>query len=147
MEEYLAKSRSGKSLKKYELTNLLFFLTLIAALGILVTFVFRHYGKGDQDLSEESVVGVVSDAVSSGSDVGLFYLDTKLSQSTRRYRSRLEIPPTDDGLVRELFALPGIEEVTVDQKIIILKKNGSARWESIQPGVRRIVKEHLHMHY
>jgi len=143
----LAKSRSGKSLKKYELTNLLFFLVLIVALGVLVTFVFRHYGKGDQGPSEESVAGVVSDAVSSGSDVGLFYLDTKLSETTRRYRSRLEIPPTDDGLVRELFSLPGIEEVTVDQKIIILKKNGSARWESIQPGVRRIVKEHLHLHY
>lgn len=143
----MAKSRSGKSLKKYELTNLLFFLVLIVALGVLVTFVFRHYGKGDQGSSEESVAGVVSDAVSSGSDVGLFYLDTKLSETTRRYRSRLEIPPTDDGLVRELFSLPGIEEVTVDQKIIILKKNGSARWESIQPGVRRIVKEHLHLHY
>jgi len=147
MEEELAKSRSGKSLKGYELSNLLFFLVLIAAFGILVTFVFRHYGKGDRDLSDESVVGVVSDAVSPGSDVGLFYLDTKLSESTRRYRSRLEIPPTDDGLVRELFALPGIEEVTIDQKVIILKKNGSARWDSIQPGVRRIVKEHLHIHY
>ena len=143
----MAKSRSGKSLKRYELTNLLFFLVLIAALGILVTFVFRHYGKGDQDLSDESVVGVVSDSVSSGSDAGIFYLDTKLSETTLQYRSRLEIPPTDDGLVRELFALPGIEEVTIDQKIIILKKNGSARWESIQPGVRRIVKDHLHIHY
>ncbi len=143
----MAKSRSGKSLKGYELSNLLFFLVLIAAFGILVTFVFRHYGKGDGDLSDESAVGVVSDAVSPGSDVGLFYLDTKLSESTRRYRSRLEIPPTDDGLVRELFALPGIEEVTIDQKVIILKKNGSARWDNIQPGVRRIVKEHLHIHY
>ena len=147
MEEDLAKSRSGKSLKGYEFTNLLFFLVLIVALGILVTFVFRHYGIRDQESSNEAVVGVVSDAVSSGSDVGLFYLDTKLSERTLQYRSRLEIPATDDGLVRELFALPGIEEVTIDQKIIILKKNGSSRWESIQPGVRRIVKEHLHIHY
>jgi len=147
MEEDLAKSRSGKSLKGYEFTNLIFFLALILALGVLVTFVFRHYGKGDQAASEESVVGVVSEAVSSGSDVGLFYLDTKLSEITLRYRSRLEIPATDDGLVRELFALPGIEEVTIDQKIIILKKNGSTQWERIQPGIRRIVKEHLHIHY
>ncbi len=147
MEEDLAKSRSGKSLKGYEFTNLIFFLALILALGVLVTFVFRHYGKGDQAASEESVVGVVSEAVSSGSDVGLFYLDTKLSEITLRYRSRLEIPATDDGLVRELFALPGIEEVTIDQKIIILKKNGSTQWERIQPGIRRIVKEHLHLHY
>jgi hypothetical protein len=147
MEEDLAKSRSGKSLKKYELTNLLFFLALIAALGVLVTFVFRHYGIRNQESSEGSVVGVVSEAVGPGSDVGLFYLDTKLSETTRQYRSRLEIPATDDGLVNELFALPGVEEVTIDKKVIILKKNGSSRWESIQPGVRRIVKEHLHIHY
>ena len=90
---------------------------------------------------------MVSDAVGAGSDVGIFYLDTKLSETTRQYRSRLEIPVTDDGLVRELFALPGVEEVTIDQKVIMIKKNGSARWESIQPGVRRIVKDHLHIHY
>ena len=143
----MAKSRSGRSLKKYELTNLLFFLGLIAALGLVVTFVFRHYGMQNQGASEESAAGIVSEAVGSGSDVGLFYLDTKLSETTLRYRSRLEIPATDDGLVRDLFALPGVEEITIDQKVIILKKNGSARWESIQPGVRRIVKEHLHIHY
>jgi hypothetical protein len=147
MEEGLAKSRPGRSLKKYELTNLLFFLVLIVALGVVVTFVFRHYGIRNQESSEGDVVGVVSEAVGSGSDVGLFYLDTKLSESTLRYRSRLEIPPTDDGLVQELFALPGVEEVTIDQKVIMLKKNGSVRWESIQPAVRRIVKEHLHIHY
>jgi hypothetical protein len=50
-------------------------------------------------------------------------------------------------LVRELFALPGVEEITIDQKVIMIKKNGSARWEGIQPGVRRIVKDHLHIHY
>ena len=143
----MAKSRSGKSLKGYELTNLLFFLVLIVAFGVLVTFVFRHYGTRNQEQSEGDVVGVVSEAVGSGSDIGLFYLDTKLSERTLRYRSRLEIPATDDGLVRDLFALPGIEEVTIDSKVIILKKNGSARWESIQAGVRRIVKEHLHIHF
>jgi len=147
MEEDLAKSRSGKSLKGYEFTNLLFFLVLIVALGVLVTFVFRHYGTRNQEQSEGSSVGVVSEAVGSGSDIGLFYLDTKLSERTLQYRSRLEIPATDDGLVRDLFALPGIEEVTIDPKVIILKKNGSARWESIQAGVRRIVKEHLHIHF
>jgi hypothetical protein len=143
----LAKSRSGKSLKGYELTNLLFFLVLIVAFGVLVTFVFRHYGTRNQEPTEGAVVGVVSEAVGSGSDIGLFYLDTKLSERTLRYRSRLEIPATDDGFVRDLFALPGVEEVTIDQKTVILKKNGSARWESIQLGVRRIVKEHLHIHF
>jgi hypothetical protein len=143
----LKKSRSGKSLKRYELTNLLFFLTLIIALGILVTFVFRHYGTRNQELSDEAAVGVISDACGAGSDVGLFYLDTKLSETARQYRNRLEIPVTDDGFVRELFALPGVEEVTIDQKVVIVKKNASARWETIQSGVRRIVKDHLHIHY
>jgi hypothetical protein len=147
MEEDLAKSRSGKSLKGYEFSNLLFFLVVIVAFGVLVTFVFRHYGTRDQEQSEGGMVGVVSEAVGSGSDVGLFYLDTKLSERTLRYRSRLEISATDDGLVRDLFALPGVEEITIDRKVIILKKNGSARWESIQSGVRRIVKEHLHSHF
>jgi hypothetical protein len=143
----LAKSRAGKSLKKYELTNLLFFLVLIVALGILVTFVFRHYGRRNMDTSDESVAGVVSEAVGAGSDVGLFYLDTKLSETTRQYRNRLEIPVTDDGLVRELFALSGVEEVTLDQKVIVLRKNASSPWENITPGVRRVVKDHLHIHY
>jgi hypothetical protein len=143
----LKKSRAGRSLKRYELTNLLFFLILIIALGILVSFVFRYYGKRNQDTSDEASVGVVSDAVGSGSDVGLFYLDTKLSETTRQYRSRLEIPVTDDGLLRELFALPGVEEITINQKVIVIRKNGSARWEGIQSGVRRIVREHLHIHY
>ena len=147
MEEDLAKSRSGKSLKGYEFSNLLFFLVVIIAFGVLVTFVFRHYGTRDQEQSEGGVVGVVSEAVGSGSDVGLFYLDTKLSERTLQYRSRLEISATDDGLVRDLFALPGVEEITIDRKVIILKKNGSARWEGIQSGVRRIVKEHLHIHF
>jgi hypothetical protein len=144
----LKKNRAGgSSLKNYELTNLLFILVLISALGILVTFVFRYYGKQGQDISGENSVGVVSDSVSPGSDVGLFFLDTKLSEVTRQYRSRVEIPITDDGLLRELFALPGVEEITIDQKVIMIKKNGSARWEGIQPGVRRIVRDHLHIHF
>jgi len=148
MEKDLSKSRPGNSsLKRYEITTLLFILVLMVALGILVTFVFRYYGKRGMEPSGDSAVGVVSDAVGAGSDVGIFYLDTKLSETTRRYRSRIEVSVTDDGLVRELFALPGVEEITIDQKNIMIKKNGSARWEAIQPGVRRIVKDHLHIHY
>jgi hypothetical protein len=143
----LKNRAGGKSLKKYEITNLLFILVLMVALGILVTFVFRYYGKRGQDISGENSVGVVSDSVSPGSDVGIFYLDTKISEVTRQYRSRIEISITDDGLLKELFALPGVEEVTIDQKSIMVKKNGSARWEGIQSGVRRIVKDHLHIHY
>lgn len=137
----------GKSLKRYEITNLLFFLVLIIALGVLVSFVFRYYGTRNQPSSEENVIGVIDAALSEGSDMGLFYLDTRLSETTRQYRSRLEIPATDDGLVRDLFNLPGIEEVTIDQQTIILKKNGSTRWDAIESRVRQIVKNHLHTHF
>jgi hypothetical protein len=137
----------GRSLKKYEIANLLFFLAVIIALGVMVTFVFRYYGTRNQKPAEEEDMGVISDALSDGSDVGLFYLGTKLSETTHQYRSRLDIPVTDDGLLRELFSLPGVEEITLDQRIIVVKKTASARWESIQPGVRRIVRAHLHIHY
>lgn len=136
-----------KSLRKYEVTNLLFFLALMVALGVLVTFVFRHYGTRNQVLDEESDLGVVSEAVSDGSEVGIFYLGTKISETQRQYRSRLEIPVTDDGLLAELFDLPGVDEVTLDQRILIIRKSGSVRWDGIRPGVRRIVSNHLHIHF
>jgi hypothetical protein len=145
MESALGKPR--RSLKKYELTNLLFFLGLIIALGVMVSFVFRYYGNRNQAPEDESTQGIVSEAVSEGSDVGLFYLGIKLTETKHQYQSRLQIPSTDDGLVRDLFDLPGVEEITIDQKIIIVKKNGSVRWDSVQAGVRNIVKNHLHLHY
>jgi hypothetical protein len=146
--EELSNPQSGrKRLKKYEVTNLLFFLVLIVALGVLVAFVFRYYGTRPTGAEEEAYSGVVSDSVSAGSDVGMFYLGTKLAETTHQYRSRLEVPVTDDGLIKDLFDLPGVEEVTLDQRIIVIRKSTSARWEGIQPGVRRIVKNHLHIHY
>ncbi len=92
-------------------------------------------------------MGVISDELNPTSDMGVFYLGTKLSETTLQYRNRIEIPVTDDGLIRDLFALPGINEVTVNQTMIILKKDAATRWEAIQPGVRQIVKNHLHLHY
>ena len=144
----MAKIGTGRrTLKKYEVTNLLFFLVLIIALGVLVSFVFRYYGKRGEAVSDESEKGVISDALSPGSDVGLFYLDTKVSEISRQYRSRLDVPVTDDGFLKDLFDIPGVEEITVDQRMIIIKKSASVRWESIQPGVRQIVRNHLHLHF
>ena len=142
-----APGAGRRSLKKYEVTNLLFFLVLIVALGVLVSFVFRYYGTRNQESPSEGEVGVISDTLDARSDVGLFYLDTKLTETSHQYRSRLDIPVTDDGLARELFSLPGVEEITINQKIIMLKKSTSTRWENIQPAVRRIVKGHLHSHF
>jgi hypothetical protein len=145
LEEDLKKNR--RSLKKYELTNLLFFLTLIVALGVLVAVVFRHYGTRNMETADESQAGVISDQLNPSSDVGIFYLGIKLTETSHVYRTSLDIPVTDDGLARDLFSLPGVEEVTIDQRMIIVKKNTGVRWEGIQPGVRQIVKNHLHMHY
>jgi hypothetical protein len=144
----LKKTGTGRrSLKKYEIQNLLFFLTLIVALGVLVTFVFRHYGTRNEKPEDDSASGVVSDQLNPASDMGVFYLGTKLSELSLQCHNRLEIRATDDGLMRELFDLPGVDEVTVDQRMIIIKKDSGTRWEAIQPGVRRIVKDHLHIHY
>ena len=107
----MTKSGAGRrSLKKYELTNLFFFLGLIIALGILVTFVFRYYGNRNQVVPEGGERGIVSEALYSESDIGIFQLGTKLFETSRQYQRSLQIPVTDDGFLRELFAIPGIEE-------------------------------------
>lgn len=144
----MTKSGSGRrSLKKYELTNLLFFLTLMVALGIGVTFVFRYYGNRDAGNLDDGERGIVAEAFHPGSDIGMFQLGTKIFQTSHQYSSLLEIPVTDDGLLKDLFAIEGVEEVMVDQKSIMIKKDASASWEDIRPRVQEIVLEHLHLHY
>ncbi len=144
----MSAARSGRrSLQKYEVTNLLFFLTIVVVLGVLVSFVFRYYGTRNQRSLDEGKMGVVSAALSEGSDVGVFHLGSKISETSLQYRSRLEIPVTDDGLIEALFSLPGVEEVTINQSVIMIRKSSSVSWRNIQPGVDRIVKEHPHIHY
>jgi hypothetical protein len=144
----LTHRKSGRgTLKQYELTNLLFFLVLIVALGVLVAVVFNHYRTLNEELSGEENLGVVSESWDAASDVGVFYLGTKISETSRRYQSRIEIPVTDDGFLKELFSLPGVEEVSIDQRSVMLKKSSAARWEEISPGVHRIVSRHLHIHF
>jgi hypothetical protein len=147
-EAGLTKSGSGRrSLKKYELTNLLFFLTLIIALGILVTFVFRYYGNRDIGIPEGDESGIVAEAFHPGSDIGMFQLGTKIFQTSHQYGNVLEIPVTDDGLLKDLFAIEGVQEIMVDQRSIMIKKEASASWEDIRPRVQEVVLEHLHLHY
>jgi hypothetical protein len=137
-----------KSLKRYELTNLVFFLSVIVALGVFVAFVFQYYkNAGHKPASASDDGGIRSEVVLSGSDSCIFYLGTRLSEGTRRYRSPDEIPATDDGLVRGLFDIPGVVEVVVDQTLVILQKSPSARWEAIQAGAREVIRNHLHMHH
>jgi hypothetical protein len=144
----LAKSgKGGKSLKKYEVSNLLFFLGLMIALGALVTIVFRYYGNPNNTAPESREQGIVSEAMYPGGDIGVFYLGTRLFDANRQYRNRLEIPVTDDGFLRDLFDIPGVEEVTVDPKSIMIRKTPSVSWDSIRPRVQEIVMRHLHLHY
>ena len=144
----MTKSGAGRrSLKKYEITNLFFFLGLMLALGILVTFVFRYYGNRNNLSSVSGEQGIVSEAMAPGSDIGMFYLGTKLFGTSRHYRSQIEIPVTDDGFLKELFNIPGVDEVTVDQRSIMIKKESSVPWEEIRPRIQKAVASHLHLHY
>jgi hypothetical protein len=141
------EARKGNVLKKYEVTNLLFFLIFIGALAVFVAVVFKSYGDSDKKPARsEKDNGIVSEVVSPTADLCLFYLGTQVSTSNRRYSTILEIPATDDGLVRGLFALSGVTEVLVNQKLIVLQKSPSARWETIRPGAREVISQHIHMH-
>jgi hypothetical protein len=142
------EARKGNVLRKYEGTNLLFFLVFVIALGVFVSLVFQSYKNSGENSSKESADGngIVSEVVSPAAESCLFYLGTKLSESSHRYRSQLDIPVTDDGLARDLFAISGVVEVIVDQKLVILQKSSAAHWEAIQPSAREVISHHLHMH-
>jgi hypothetical protein len=134
-------------LRRYEGANLLFFLAFAVVLAGFVAWVFQSYRDPGVVTPEESGEGggVVSELISPD-DSCIFYLSTKLSESGRRYRGKAEIPPTDDGLVRNLFGVEGVTGVVVDQKMVILQKWPTARWEAIQPQAKEVINSHLHMH-
>ncbi len=139
----------GKNiLKKYEWTNLLFFIVVMMALGVFVALVFQSYSNPDRGRSKKSGEGsgIVSVVVAPGSDTCIFYLGTMISPASRTYRSRMEIPATDDGLISGLFAITGVETVVVDRQLIMINKSPSARWEAIQPQAKEVISRHLHMH-
>lgn len=141
-------ARKGNALRRYEGMNLLFFLGFILALGVFVAFVFNSYrlaGDRDSDSSTEGE-GIVQEAASPESNSCVFYLGTRVSESNKVYRSSLDIPVTDDGLVYGLFGIPGVTEVVINKKTVMLQKLPSARWEIIQPRAREIINRHLHRH-
>ena len=134
------------ALRRYEGMNLLFFLGFILVLGVFVAFVFNSYrlaGNGDSDSSAEGE-GIVQEAASPESNSCVFYLGTRVSESNKVYRSSLDIPVTDDGLVYGLFGIPGVTEVVINKKTVMLQKLPSARWEIIQPRAREVINRHLH---
>ncbi|MDR0310089.1 MAG: NifU N-terminal domain-containing protein [Acidobacteriota bacterium] len=136
----------GKSLKGYEFTNLLFFLVLIVVLAGGCWWVFYHIGTKDRVVVVDAEPGIASEQTTG--DITLFYLEGfHIVGSARTYRSRLEIPSTDDGLVRDLFGLPGLEEIVIEPQLIIVKKNGTVSWNKLSQPIRDIIKNHLHSHY
>jgi len=137
-----------KSLKGYEGTNLLFFLVFMIALGTFVAFVFRSYRFPSEAPrnSGDNANGVLSEAVDPSSGFCIFYVGTRISVAKRRYEGPHAIPATDDGLVRELFAIPGVTGVVVDENLIMLEKSTSAPWERIQGTAREVINSHLHIH-
>lgn len=137
-----------KSLRNYEAMNLLFFLLILVALGVFVSFVFQMYRLAGQPpaSSTPEEVGIVAEVVSPASDSCIFYLGSTLFEADRAYGDPGEIPSTDDGLLQELFDISGVVEVEVKPKVIVLRKSPSARWEAILPGAREVINNHLHLH-
>jgi len=126
--------------------NLLFFLGFALALGVFVAFVFNSYrlaGDKDADSSTEGE-GIVQEACSPESNSCVFYLGTRISEANNVYRSSLDVPVTDDGLVIGLFGIAGVTEVVINKKTVMLQKAPSAHWENIQPRARELISRHLH---
>ncbi len=135
--------RTGNVLRQYEATNLLFFLAFVLALGAFVAFVFKSYKDSGKGAEDEANSGIVSEVVAPSTESCMYYLSTRVSETSHRYRTALEIPPNDSGLVRDLFAIPGVIEVLVAQRLIVVQKSPSARWELIQPRAREVIEHYL----
>ena len=138
--------KSKGSLKGYELTNLMFFLVLIIVLAAGCWWVFYHIGTKDRVVVVEVDPGISSEQTTD--DIALFYLEGfHIVGMSRTYRGRLEIPSTDDGLIRGLFDLPGVEELVIEPKLVIVKKNGTVEWNKLSGPIRNVINNHLHSHY
>jgi hypothetical protein len=133
----------NRNLRRYEGTNLIFFLGFLLALGFFVTYIFHFYGTTDRAAGEPKIdTGIVQEVVSSATESCLFYLGEKVSEGSHRYRQP-DVPADDDGLLRDLFAISGVNEIVVDQKLIVVHKAPSAHWEIIQPSAREVIAEYI----
>ena len=132
----------------YELKNLVFFVVLILALGVFITWVMQNYKiRGKNWASEsEGEKGILSEGVSPVGDTCIFYVGTNLSETTQKYLNKMEIPVTDDGFIAGFFEIPGLTSVVVNKKTVMLQKSPSAKWETIQPLARELIMKHLHPH-
>ena len=105
-----------------------------------------HYGTKDRVVIIDPDPGIAQELIND--DIAVYYLEGfRIVGITRQYRSRLEIPSTDDGFIRSLFDLPGVEELTVEPNVIMVKKNGTVTWDKLSGPIRSIITSHLHSHY
>jgi hypothetical protein len=138
--------KSKGSLKGYEFSNLLFFLGLMVVLGGICWLVLYHIGTRDRQQVVIVEPGISQEATSG--DIALFYLEGfQIVGTERTYRSRLEIPATDDGFIRGLFDIPGVEELTIRPQLVMVRKNGDVSWDRIRGSIREVINNHLHSHY
>jgi hypothetical protein len=135
-----------KNLRRYEGGNLLFFLLVIAVLGVFVSAVFLYYRGNPKGPAEDDRPGILAENVVPGIEACMFSVGTKISETNRRYVGAQDISVMDDGFVRDLFAIPGVTEIVIDRNMVLLHKTPSAQWDHIQPGAREVINRHLHMH-
>ena len=137
--------RKGNILKRYEGTNLIFFLSFILALGGFVFYIFHSYKSENDKLTQAADVdtGIQSVLVSSATNSCLFYLADKLGNASRTYHGPEEIPADDDGLLKDLFGISGVTQVVVEEKLVVVSKSPSSHWEIIQPTAKEIIINYI----
>ncbi len=133
------KLHGRKSLTRYEGVNLVVLLLAVVALALFATWVFQTYSKPDDGPASDAVI--ISEAVVDA-DICMFTVGTRLTQTVRHYRSPVEIR-NDDPLARSLFAVPGVAQVVINPKSIVIYKLPSARWETVQSAARGVISDHL----
>jgi hypothetical protein len=134
-----AKLHGRKSLVRYEWVNLVLLLFAVVALALFATWVFQRYSNPDDGSASEAVI--ISEAVVDA-DICMFTVGTRLTHTVRHYRNPAEIR-TDDPLGRKLFGVPGVAQVIINPKSVVIYKLPSARWEVVQSSARGIISDYL----
>ncbi len=133
------KLHGRKSLVRYEWVNLVLLLFAVVTLALFATWVFQRYSNPDAGTASKAVI--ISEAVVDA-DICMFTVGTRLTHSVRHYRSPAEIR-MDDPLGRKLFGVPGVAQVIINPKSIVIYKLPSARWEAVQSSARGIISDYL----
>jgi hypothetical protein len=128
-----------KTLRRYEGLNLVLLLLAVVALTLFSTWVFQYYGNPDEGSGSQKEI---LSEVFTDSDVCMFTVGARLTHTAHRYQSPAEII-TSDPLARKLFGIPGVIEVAIHEKSVVLRKLSSARWETIKPAARGIITDYL----